>query len=521
MEEKVNEKVKKKYCVKNCTKEHYGKRTITLTEEIYNLTEKIEVNICEECGTMLEQNHTCVINCDDRYYEMNRKCIYCDEDKYFINSSIKDCIEHSCPKFTKIINNNTCQYCGDSIFKDNDTCVKDCSFYKLGTFLEILNNESIKYCDECRDNQVFKDGNCTDVIDEEKTCGNNSYENTNKICKNCLCLNNNVCQGTYDQFKYNCSCLPENNSYGYNCEFYSEFDIYEHNLSIISLDYKNRLFQTKKNYFTYKISGENNIINEKDFIFEWKLYLDEEEITNNKTYEEYFPTATNEGIFGINKELFDYSINNNKKVSLSLSINSKNTDDSYSHIINISLINYEDLDQKEFSLVHPGDQHNKEMETIYNFKNLNSYTFNNLQYYFQYEFLDYYNERIPITPYSELENIKFSSPYLKGFYINVKNDRDVIKSYLIPLSETTTPLPSKNIKDIIMPYNSDTEKIYALISNFRGNKNNLINKEEDLNIIDEIIINHINNVINKNGSYNETNTNNYEIGEEDKNIITY
>lgn len=211
-------------------------------------------------------------------------------------------------------------------------------------------------------------------------------------------------------------------SYGYNCEFYSKENIESLDMYIISLN--NRLIQTQKNYFTYNFTKKIEFF-ERNYYFEWKLFFDEEEITNNKIYQKFFATGTQESIFGINKELFDFAIENNKKVNLSLSINNRdNKEESYFHIINLIIIKYDEISQNSFELTHKGKQKNYEMETLFNLNSNINFEVSNMQYYFQYEFMDYYYERFPITPYTESEKINFYSPYLKNIYINVKNDRD-------------------------------------------------------------------------------------------------
>ena len=523
-------------CVEECLNETHAKIIENKTLEEFNLTEEIEVFLCNECPLkQYKQNDICVASCGDRYMELSTPyfhCQYCNESNLFFRGETLCYKDDKCPDYIKKVD-NYCEYCGENKYFIDNNCVEKCSEHELGEDIGLvkINNEikEIKICRKCEKNETLIDGKCSDK------CFNNSYINKNQICKKCLCINenndnieNNICDKLGTEY-YKCNCL-DNYSYGYNCEFLSKVDINEHNMMIISLENKYglyRLIQSKKNYFTYKI--KESTIDEKKYIFNWKLYLEKEEITNNKTYEKYFATNTNESIFGINKELFDFAIKNNKNISLSLSINKKDlnkndeNEDSYYHEIKIRLVNYESINKNLFKLVHPGDQINYEMNTIYSLNNQSNFRINEMQYYFQYELLDYYNERIPITPYLELENINFYSPYLKGFYINVKNDRDIITSTLISLNEETLLLNS-SIKEINNNY-SPIEKIFALNSNLRGNTNNIIKSKEDLDIINDIITKNIILSINENGYYYaENNFFNNEDDEEGKNnryIITY
>ena len=525
-------------CVKECLNETHTKYSERINKsEDFNFTEEIEVFHCNKCDQYIQKD-ICVGSCGDRYLERlspYKHCEYCNESNMFMKKELLCYQGDICPKYIQKVGNNSCQYCGPNLYFTDNNCVKNCSEYELGEEEGItkINDDykTIKICKKCENNTSLINGKC------KEKCFNNSYKNKNNFCKKCLCINkdnenndnieNKICDPLDTEY-YRCNCL-KNHSYGYNCEFLSEANINEHNMIIISLYYKYglyRLIQSKKNYFTYKIKGKT--IDEKKYIFNWKLYLEkEEEITNNKKYEKYFATNTNEPIFGVNKELFDFAINKNKDLLLSLSIDSlnSNSNDSYSHEIKIRLVNYESINKNLFDLKHIGEELNYEMKTIYSLSNKTNFRINEMQYYFQYEFLDYYDERIPITPYLELENINFYSPFLKGFYINVKNDRDIVTSTLLDLNEFTSFL-NDSIKEINSNKDfSQIEKIYALKSNLRGKKQDLISNKEDLKIINDILIQNLELSINKNGYYiennNTNNANDDEIGKDNRYIITY
>ena len=489
-------------CVDKCTNKEFGINSIYLDNE------KKYIKICSKCE-YFNQDGICVVTCGERYYEDNTNCKKCPENKYFVENKNKSCYNEKCPINTVYINNNTCKYCEENYNKDNLTCVKDCSVYGLG---KIEEKDNVNYCIDCKSiNKIYNKGECID----NNICENNTYINKNNICKKCLCVNNK-CQ----KDKYECDCSGDKYSYGYNCEFYSKENIDKLDMYIISLN--NKLIQTQKNYFTYNITKKKEFL-ERNYTFEWKLFFDEEEITNNKIYQKFFATGTNESVFGINKELFDFAIENNKNVNLSLSINNAdNREESYFHNITLIIIKYDELSQNYFELTHKGKQKNYEMETLLNLNSQTNFEVSNMQYYFQYEFMDYYYERLPITPYTESEKINFYSPYLKNIYINVKNDRDEKLQIICPVGEMTSIFNAsfEQIKNLVNY--SETEKAYALISKLRENKD--IFNTEEIKIIDEFIKNNLKTIINKNGYYIENYTNKVNNNDENVNnrsFITY
>ena len=504
-----------KKCVINCTNEKYGKNTTVINHIIiegknWSLNENIAIRLCEEC---LNQEGKCVYSCGDRYYKDDNgiKCILCQNDSYYVENGKNKCISGGCPNYTKRLENKKCRYCDNFYYNEKDNkCVEDCRKYELGNG----NISDIKICIDCNETgQIFSDGECINPL----TCKEDSYINSNNFCKKCPCINNNTSCSILDE-TYKCDCSWENYSYGYNCEFYSKNDI-NSNLGMYIISLNNRLIITQKNYFTYNLTNKTNFL-EKNYNFDWKVILEdenekEEEITKKKLYEKFFITNTKEAIFGINKELFDYAINNNQKVFLSLLMS--NPDENYFHKIELRFINNENLNSKLFEFNHKEDQINNEMKTLYNFKTQQNYKVNSFQYYFQYAFLDYYNEIIPITKYSELEEINFYSPYLKGFYINVKNNRDEILSILLPIDEVTSPLNISFETIQTSTSYSETEKIYALISKLR-NQNDL--NDNEIQIIEKYINDFSDKIINKDGFYIEKNIPNYLNNEINNNIRT-
>ena len=495
----------KKRCITKCIGEEYGINITSIEDveingKIYKLQEKKEVQSCEQCH-YFKQGEKCVYSCNKNYYENEKIKICNDCDKYFVENINKDCVD-KCPEYTKIKNDNICQYCESSYFYNN-SCISDCGTYGLTK----VEDGNIKYCKECTGTII--DGKCVDK------CENKFYQNSNNFCKLCLCGDGN-CIPLENNYK--CDCKEDKHSYGDFCEFYSEDEINEKILFINTLN--NRLIQTKKNYFTYNFKNKGDKLG-KNAIFDWKVFLKEKdkevkEVTNKKKYEKFFSTSTKESIFGINKDIFDYAIQKNKQIILSLSIIDNNK--SYFHKIELKLNKYQKLNSKEFEFNHKGEQRNNEMKTLYNFKTQQNYKVNEMQYYFQYEFMDYYNERFPITNYYEQEEINFYAPYLKGFYINVKNDRDEILSIFLPVDEFTSTL---NLKFEEISNSSDymqTEKVYALISKLRNFNDQL--KDKEIEII-ESMINEFSEKINKNGYSIENNGLNINFKDNNRYLITY
>ena len=505
-----------KECLPNCSigDDQYGMNyieleTININERKFKLKNSEKINYCERCDYFKQKDY-CVKYCDERYYEQNNTCKECPEEKYLVKNIKKDCL-NECPKNSKT-KDNFCIYCENSYYYNN-SCVQDCGRYELFNYED---SDKIKYCKEC--DGIIIDGKCENkTICEE----NNRYINYNHQCKQCLCANNqNIRCNSTDDFKYKCDCSEDKYSYGFFCEFFSEVDIHKNGMYIISL-YNNRLIRTQKNYFTYKLT-DNLIILNNNYSFDWKIYFNNEEITNNKIYEKFFCTGTKDAIFGINKELFDFALENEKTVNISLSIKSQNKEKkSYQHKITLRLINYEKLISNSFELIHEGEQINREMSSILTFNTHQNFKINNnMQYYFQYEFLDYFNERFPLTSYSDLEEIKFYSPYMNGFYINAKNDKDEITSIFMPIHEITSLMNISFVGVQELENYSFTEKIYILISKLRNYKQQL--RKDEM----EIIHNFTNDYIvrmNENGYYNETYffSNNNESKESIRNVITY
>lgn len=498
-----NLKFENNKCVSNCSidSDDYGINIINLQEK-YNLKDEKNILYCGKCNNFKEEDK-CVELCSFRYIINEKKCEYCPDDKYYIENVFYNCTDN-CPEFTvKDDDHKTCRYCEQLYYKDNK-CVDDCTKYYL---INTTQESFINYCLECGNNKTFRNGQCIDG------CDINSYLNLNRICKDCSC--GSPYDSCYDSEKYplgQCNCYDKNHTYGFSCEFYCEENINNIELQIIAIN--NKLYQTKRTYFTYILNNIQKNTNNKNYKFTWKVFLDEEEITGQKINEKYFSTSQNESIFGINKELLQYAKLNNKKINISLNINDFENQKNYSNKITLILINYTNIDNTYFNLEYEGNLYFYEMKTLLYLKKKKNIE-DKIQYYFQYELMDYYNEKFPINQYSEFKEVKFFSPYLNSFYINIKNDRDEQSSISLSVKDTYPSKEIDNLNDF-----SETEKLYALITNLRLKKYSNQN-DTQISYIDDFINKSIQYIINEKGYFLENYTINNETSNNDRNIIVY
>ena len=475
-------------CVKNCTyNKGYG-----LFNEIYeDLNITFNQTICKICKEMnyYLSDDSCVILCGQGYLinEDNNTCIACGKNgypKYYVEK-VEKCL-NNCPKGSMEIEGNKCVYCSVEQYYNNKNgeiqCLSKCDHIKIE---HSKNDNDIPYgykeCILCEKNQIISDYNCLD-------CAIDSYL-YNDICYNCFCIGNFSCIGNTGQ----CNCTNDTNYYGYNCEFYSKENIQTIKMKIISLT--NRLIKTSQNFFTYEL--DNGIeLSDKD-TFTWKLFINDKEIGDEK--KEIFITSKSEKIFGINKEIFEDK--ENKNISISLDIGNK-----YSHIISLNI-----LEPFEYDIVCDKRSSSEiiklyEMNNNLILENKNSVKSRKDEpkgrYLFQYGLIDINNERIPLTNYIESDSININIICSKGYYINIKNDREEINNST-KLIEECTPL-KLNINEIIDDKNYlMVEKMFLLISNLKNPTDNF-----DDNVIYKLI-GYIKNIasnstiINENGYYEE------------------
>ena len=274
-----------------------------------------ENQYCEKCmnidnkngdaGYFLK-NDTCEPSCGMGYIVKDvdkHICEFCKE-KYI--QKYDKCLDY-CPPNSRELINNICSFCNDNeyFYPKEKKCVSQCEKNQTHS-IEYFNEDNIpftyKQCNDCEEGFIVIDNNCTN-------CSGKNYLYNNKSCYRCFCGNDKFnCFNNSNQ----CDCFSSNNYYGYSCEFYSEVNINDKTLKIISLN--DRLIKTSSNYFTYELKA--NIQLPENPIFLWKFYLNNSEITGDQKYKDVFLTSNNEEIFGINKKMFENEYNTKFNISL-------------------------------------------------------------------------------------------------------------------------------------------------------------------------------------------------------------
>ena len=423
-----------------------------------------------------------------------RTCRECaDENKKYYVEKLEDCASE-CPKGTKEFFEKICNFCPEDQYYYENGDERQC----LGNCNQLIKNHtkgeeegvfySYKECIKCKENEKFNGYEC-------RECSDDYYLYENKKCHKCFCGHEKF-NCSKDSSK--CNCLSDPNYYGYSCEFYTEKDKNGKTIRIKSLN--DRLIKTSSNFFSYELINE--VDSSDEFSYIWKLFLDNKEITGDEKYKNIFITSTKEKIFGINKELFENE--NNGNITLSLELIGKHN---YSDKITFKIINSFEYE----SFCDKGQKSNlglTEMKgnlILENKKVNENYEYQG-KYFYQYGLLDYNNERIPLTNYIESESKNINAICAKGFYINIKNDREEIKN-VTKYMHTCNPLDIK-INDLLdenAPY-LRTEKIFLLMSNFRFKKDIYEIKDEMISQISEFINKTIPNIINKEGYFEENST---------------
>ena len=479
------------------------------TNIIYNF---YNLKYCKRClnisdGYFLRGNF-CEVSCGSGYLikdvdkHICKACGLDDEHKYYVNK-IEECLEN-CPKGSRKVEENVCFYCdqGQYYYHNKSGDIQCLSKNKCDIIINhTQNNNDIPYgfeeCIICEDNEIIIGDKCFNCFID------NNYL-YNEICYKCFCAGNFTCIGNTNQ----CNCEKENDThyYGYSCEFYSEENIIENDMKIISLN--NRLIKTSQNFFTYEFKNGTKISD--NYYFTWKLFINDVEIGDEK--KEYFITSKNEQIFGINKEIFEDK--EYKNFSISLEIRKDKNDISRVGKNRISLIILEPF---EYDIAFEKRMNYGGLKLTEMNNNLILENKNNLKsekdvskggrYLFQYGLLDIHNERIPLTNYIESDSTNINVICSKGYYINIKNDREEINNDLKE-NEGCTPFVS-GINDIIDEKNYFmVEKIFLLISNLRQQM-----EKENMEIINENVISKLidyintitinSTIINENGYYEE------------------
>ena len=483
-------------CVNKCNENNgYGVyKDIAIINKTYNET----VNYCEKCKTIdpknkgyFLKNGTCEKSCGSGYYIDNQDlhiCKACGTEEFYVEK-IEKCLK-DCPKGTRETSDKICTYCQDFEYYyengDEKKCLSECNQIIL---YKNENNISYNECIFCSDNEIFNENKCIN-------CSGNNYLSSNNKCYRCFCGGEFNCSNSSSQ----CNCLNSLNYYGYSCEFYSEKNINEKDMKIISIT--NRLIKTNQNFFTYILQNNKTLSN--IYSFSWKLYLNNKEITGTEEYKNCFITSANESFFGINKNLFED--NNNKNFTLSLDIKG---DQNYTDTISLIIIDSFEYENS----IYPGINASLnliEMESDLKLANQkeDQYKKYNGKYYFQYGLLDENNERLPLTDYIDEEICDINSICSEGYYINIKNDREEIKTSKNILDSNICQPSNVKISEIIGDNNKylNIEKIFLLISYFREkNEDQIISEETLLTELNKFINNNIMEIINENGIYIESN----------------
>ena len=480
-------------CVKECDNEKgYGFNTKIVLENIFH-------KYCIKCSndeynTFLK-GKDCTASCgENSLVDKNKVCKSCNARYYVEKAEI--CL-NECPIGSSLID-TTCSFCSEDKFYYNGECKSKCGQNQIYIDNYYNNNSdptnpihiNYKECIDCNSSQLPINNEC-------RNCTEKFYSIHNEQCFECFCGN-----GQFNCINSNgqCDCSSSSNYYGYSCEFYSEKDIYTKPMKIISLN--NRLIKTSQNYFTYSLNDSNTILSDR-YNFEWKVYIDDIEITQNKKNKKFFITSTNEAVFGINKELFEKQYD--KTINLSLSISYENKVIYYDIITLILIKSFEY--ENECNRGKSGNLGLYEMELlVLENKKIGNNKYNG-RYLSQYRLLNDENEKLPITNFIDSDSININLICSKGFDINTINDRDEIQESTL-ISTQSCSRVSLSTEQIFEGNYYLTEKIYLLISYLKKNFN--INKN-DFEKINNFINERIPEIINENGYYieyiNNTNPN--------------
>ena len=481
-------------CKSKCDKKGYALLTKKLDK--YNK----EIDYCENCTSleMFIEEDRCVSKCSYGYYindTVNQLCDFCGNNTFYVQNN-EMCVDE-CPKGTRKADNKTCIFCtkDEYYIEENNEgkCLKYCDQEIRENISASIGSTNYSYneCVYCNKSQIVANDKCIDC---------SGYLYNNSICYQCFCGHENfTCYNGSSQ----CDCFNSSHYYGYSCQFYSEEDINEKEMIIVSMN-GNRLIKTGPNFFTYSFKDNTEL--SKDCSFNWKFYIDNKEVTEDKTFKEMFITSNNEAVFGINKNVFEN--NNYKNFSLSLEIY-LNRNKRYSHKISLIIIEsfeYESrIDKGENSALELKELNRnielvnkKDIEKVYKGK-----------YYFQYGLVDNNNERIPLTNYIDSEKIDINIICSQGYFINIKNDREEVKR----IEQTMSNCKYLSLKlNEILNLNSEVsykaEQILLLISNLRKNNYDEID-DNSLSELFKFVDDSISTMINSEGYWEDIKKDNY------------
>ena len=557
-------------CVNDCG-EGYNIATITINEKSINycISCKDEgkvysngkcIETCNEDNLIFEQNGICVENCGEGYTKNNetQKCESCLEKGLYYYGGI--CSEH-CSDFGQYLawdeTDHICKKCEDSLYFEDNKCVTQCKDYSKksasdkicfscptiakyysngGCYAQCpeytVPNKIEEYCSFCSDDRIFFNNKCIKECKEpyrkvetqdrhyicqkcqnneyytsdecKEKCENNSYKlEEDKSCHLCFCNSKGTCK---NNSTYECNCELNNDIkyFGKSCEFSTKLNTKY--VEIKPLD--NKALKTNSSFYGFNIKKEGF----NKYTIKWEYFLGKKEITSDPEYKKYFITGNKENIFGINPNLISEDKNNYLHLTLIDENNIKLEDE-----IKIYAQKFEITSEHKVGFLDPKLQDTgylyKAMKTKIEIDQTQYSNMNQYKFYYQFSFLDGYNEEIPLTDFINDRTIEtYYIPFAKQYLVTMRSDRGEIKKYEIKKDDSdiyqnynNDDFISKPIEDIIGDSNyNDIEKIFIFMVIFNSKERKL--NEGELKPIFEYLNSTAEHFINEKG-YNITNNN--------------
>ena len=486
-------------CVNNCPE-----------KKGWNETDNICVN-CSEYDLFLQDNR-CVVKCKEgsRINPDDKICGTCPDAQPYISGG--NCVE-KCPYNSFLnINTKTCTYCSDDTYFFNGKCIDYCEEPYVPEI-----KEGRKSCIECGKDKWYVAGKC------QTDCENGSFLTLDdKSCHICYCNNNGKCT---NKTSNECTCFikerEKNNInfidkyFGHSCEFSRTFkDDEDEDGRYLKIEpFYNTSINSNVSLFTFSLTKPGLKIDYKYAEIEWKFYRLKEELTSKPKYKKYFVTGTNEKIFGINPKLYDLEMPN--YIHLTVKIAGQKFDDE----IKVYIQNMEDIIKFQYNVIF-SDSKFQETGNLYipmRSKveiNQSSYTNDNqYKFYYQFSFLDENNEEFLLSNYVVNRSLlTYYIPFAKQYIVNMKNDRDEIKRYVIPKddSDVYNNYDNNEFKSISTiknePKYNNIEKLFAFMIMLNSNKKIL-----DQNDFNDLIDFFTNSFINVNGTFTTNDDSNHLI----------
>ena len=232
-----------KSCVDKCPSgsvEVNGQCTICKTDENCDTCEK-DLITCRNCkGDYVLQENKCIPQCDNGYYEENKKCKKCMDNCYKCTDAktCKECIApfvvhneecigicppgyykgdkkcHNCIEGCEVCDNGeVCRVCKDGYLLENGECVKVCSsnYYKFSEKEcrkcdeNCLQCDGPKQCKLCEDPYLIHKGECVKQCPSGMVAVNKECEPCGEHCSKCTEPNKcTACEAGYSVFEGKC-----------------------------------------------------------------------------------------------------------------------------------------------------------------------------------------------------------------------------------------------------------------------------------------------------------------------------